>query len=123
MAKFLLFDPLGSTRPQCLYLLMLTGMLLSLHSWVPNPEAASLPLLKTLGYLKPYACPQRSPTGTVKHIYSEPILLSHIITIVCNSLFLPMHLFPFISFISGLLLWLQQTREHYKDDIMPKSQG
>lgn len=106
MAKFLLFDPPGSTRLQRLYLLMLTGTLLSLHSWVPSPEGPSLPLLKTLGCLQPYARPQRSPTGTVKHIYSEPILLSHIITIACNCLFLPMRLLPFISFISRLLPWL-----------------
>lgn len=123
MAKFLLFDPPSSTGLQCLYLLTLTGTLLSLHSRVPNPEAPSLPLLKTLACLQPCACPQRSPTGTVKHIYSEPILLSRIITIVCNRLFLPMYLFPFIIFISRLFLWLQQTREGYKDDITSKSQG
>lgn len=54
MAKFLLFDPLGSTCLQCLYLLLLTGTLLSFHSWVPNPITPSLPLLKTLGYLQPH---------------------------------------------------------------------
>lgn len=37
-------------------------------------------------------------------------------TTVCNYLFLPMHLFPFISLISRLLLWLWQTKEGYKDD-------
>jgi len=118
MAKFLLFDPPGSTHLQCLHLLMLRGT-----SWVPSPEAPSLPLLQTLGCLQPDVCLELGPTSTVKHIYSEPILLIHIITIVCSCLFLSICLFPFISFISRLFLWLQKTREGYKDDIMSKSRG
>lgn len=41
MAEFLLLEPPGSTRLQCLQLLMLTRMQLSLHLWVPNPEATA----------------------------------------------------------------------------------
>lgn len=113
MAKLLLFDPLGRTHPQCLYILRLAGMLLPP---VPNPAAFSLPLPKTPGCSVPSAAP-------VKHIRLEPVVLSPVITTLCNCLLLPMHLFPFIHFSSRLFPWLQQTREGYKDDLTPESQG
>lgn len=70
---------------------------------------------------RPWAtCNHMHIPSTAKYIYSEPILLSCTITIVCNSLFLPMGLFPFISV---LFPQLQQTREGYKDDTMAKSLG
>lgn len=87
-------------------------------SWSTQPAAAGDP-----GLLVTICISPAQPQYTAKYIYSEPILLGCTITIVCNSLFLPMGLFPFISFISVLFPQVQRTREGYKDDIMPMSLG